>query len=421
LDRADALTCACPPQPLQIEPATTRDPIAGNHLAGLRLSTCKTYRGSRTYSESMWHDGPVRRDGKRGQGVGRLMRRCRAPALALIAAAGLAVNVAIVAAASVRSAHGASGAVRAHGANGTGGREAQPPAPDATFPPSSFAVGVRVLRFIDTSRRIHLANGTSVPRTLVTYVRYPALGPPSRTEEIDAPAARAAGPFPLVIFGHGFAVTPRLYGHLLQSWARAGYVVAAPVFPRANANAPGGPEESDIVNQPGDMSFVISRLLEASRAGSGPLTSLIDSSHIAVSGQSDGAVTALAVAYSRRFSDPRVGAAVIMSGAEMSGVGGFSFPRAGPALLATQGTADTTNEPRFTYKFFNSARGPKYLLRLLGAGHLPPYTRQQPQLSVVERVTIAFLDGYLKHGPQTLQRLASLGSVRGIAAITTDP
>jgi fermentation-respiration switch protein FrsA (DUF1100 family) len=193
------------------------------------------------------------------------------------------------------------------------------------------------------------------------------------------------------------------------------------VFPLGSAGAPGGPDESDIVNQPSDMSFVISRLLEASHAGSGPLTGLIDSSHIAVSGQSDGAVTALAVAYGRRSRDARVGAAVIMSGAEMSGVGGFSFPRGAPPLLATQGTADTTNEPRFTYKFFNSARGPKYLLRLLGAQHLPPYTRQQPQLSIVERTTIAFLDGYLKHRPGALQQLASLGSVPGIAAITADP
>jgi dienelactone hydrolase len=361
----------------------------------------------------------VRRDGKRGEVVGRLMRRCRAPALTLIAAAGLALNVAIAAAVPVTSAHGTSRAARAHGANGTGGREANPPAPGPVPPPPSFAVGVRVLRLIDTSRRIHLRNGTSAPRTLVTYVRYPALGAPGRGDLIDAPAAR--GPFPLVIFGHGFAVTPRLYGHLLQSWARAGYVVAAPVFPLGSANAPGGPDESDIVNQPGDMSFVISRLLEASRAGSGPFTGLIDSSHIAVSGQSDGAVTALAVAYSRRFGDPRVGAAVIMSGAEMSGVGGFSLPRAGPALLATQGTDDTTNEPRFTYKFFNSALGPKYLLRLLGAQHLAPYTRQQPQLSIVERVTIAFLDGYLKHRPQMLKQLASLGSVPGIAAVTADP
>jgi fermentation-respiration switch protein FrsA (DUF1100 family) len=319
------------------------------------------------------------------------MRRCAGRALSLLAASGFALNVAIAAPTPVASADRASRGP-AHTASVTGGQEAKPPGPRAA--PAPFAVGVLVLHLTDTSRRIRLPNRTSVPRSLLTYVRYPALGPPGASDLLDAPPAR--GPFPLIIFGHGFAVTPRLYGHLLQSWARAGYVVAAPVFPLGNAHAPGGPQESDIVNQPGDMSCVISRLLEASRAGSGPSRGLIDPSQIAVSGQSDGAMTALAVAYSRRLRDPRVGAAVIMSGAEMSGVGGYDFPRTAPPLLATQGTADTSNEPRFTYKFFDSAAGPKYLLRLLGAGHLPPYTRQQPQLSVLERVTIAFLDGYLK-------------------------
>jgi len=227
--------------------------------------------------------------------------------------------------------------------------------------------------------------------------------------------------FPLVIFGHGFAVTPSLYARLLQSWARAGYVVAAPVFPLENADAPGGPDESDLINQPTDIRFVISRLLEAGGAGSGPLAGLVDSADIAVAGHSDGGETALAVAYSRKFRDPRVGAAVILSGARMSGVGGFSFPAGSPPLLAAQGTSDTINDPRFTYAFFAAARRPKYQLRLLGAEHLPPYIREQPQLGIVERVTIAFLDGYLKRRPAALQQLASLGSVPRISTLLAEP
>jgi dienelactone hydrolase len=224
-----------------------------------------------------------------------------------------------------------------------------------------------------------------------------------------------------VIFGHGFAVTPSIYQRLLRSWARAGYVVAAPVFPLENANAPGGPDESDLTNQPADMSFVISRILAASSAASSPLSGLVDPARIAVTGQSDGGETALAVAYDSHFRDPRVGAAVILSGAQLPGVGGFTFPRAGPPLLATQGTADTVNPPRFTNDFFARARRPKYLLRLLGAGHLPPYTDQQPQLGIVERVTIAFLDGYLKQRGGAPGRLRSLGAVRGTASLVADP
>ena len=303
-------------------------------------------------------------------------------------------------------------------AAGAGGDEAPPAAGAPLSPP--FAVGLRVLRLVDPSRSIRLPHGRSEPRTLVTYVRYPALGAPTATDVADAPPASAAGPFPLVVFAHGFAVTPTIYSNLLQSWSRAGYVVAAPVFPLENAHAPGGPDESDLVNEPADMSFVISRLLAMSGGGSSALSGLIDPARIAVSGQSDGGETALAVGYSHKFRDRRVDAAVILSGAEMSGVGGFNFT-GGPPLLASQGTADTTNQPRFTYAFFKGARRPKYLLRLLGAGHLPPYTDEQPQLGVVQSVTVAFLDEYLNHSASAPAQLASFARVPRVATLALEP
>ena len=286
---------------------------------------------------------------------------------------------------------------------------------------SSFAVGLRVLRLVDTSRTIELPNGSGEPRTLYTEVRYPALGTPGGNDLPDARPARADGPFPLVVFGHGFDVTPALYARLLQSWARAGFVVAAPVFPLESPGAPGGPDESDLVNQPTDMRFVISRMLAASSASSGPFAGLIDPRQIAVAGQSDGGDTALAVAYDPTYRDPRVHAAVILSGAEIPGTGGFTFPPGGPPLLATQGTADTVNPPSATNAFFDAARRPKYLLSLIGAEHLPPYSDQQPQLSIVEHVTIAFLAGYLEHKPAALARLASVGTLAGVASMIAEP
>ena len=47
-------------------------------------------------------------------------------------------------------------------------------------PRPPFAVGLRILRLVDHSRHIRLPSGASVPRGLVTYVRYPALGPRPR-------------------------------------------------------------------------------------------------------------------------------------------------------------------------------------------------------------------------------------------------
>ncbi len=336
---------------------------------------------------------------------------------AVLAAVALTIALTGPASSSSPPGHAASGASRAAGSQTSA---AAVPAKSPARP-TSFAVGLRVLRFVDTSRSIEVPGAGSQPRALVTVVRYPALGPAGATDVHDAPAARAAGPFPLIVFGHGFAVTPALYARLLQDWARAGYVVAAPVFPLENANAPGGPNESDLPNQPADMRFVISQMRAAGNAGSGPLAGLVNGSQIAVSGQSDGGDTALAVAYDQRFRDPSVGAAVILSGAEIPGIGEFTFPAGGPPLLATQGTADTVNPPSFTNTFFEAARTPKYLLSLLGAEHLPPYSDEQPQLDVVAHVSIAFLDSYLKHSHGALQRMTSLGRVPGVATLQANP
>ncbi len=306
------------------------------------------------------------------------------------------------------------------GAGGDGATGGEPVAGKPDFP-----VGVRVLRYVDPSRLALPRVGHPFARTLPVVLRYPAAaGAPAEHDEFDATAARGAKPFPLIVFAHGFAVTPTTYARLLRAWARAGYVVAAPVFPLERAGAPGGPEEGDLVNEPGDMSFVISKLLAAAAAPDGPLSGLIDPNRIAVAGQSDGGIAALMLAYSRRMRDTRVRAAVVMSGAEQSDIGGYSFA-GGPALLAVQGTADTTNAPAYTYAYFAAASRPKYLLRLLGAGHLPPYTSQQPQLGVVERVSTAFLGGYLASGvgsaAATAAHLLALGDRANLSALTARP
>lgn len=270
--------------------------------------------------------------------------------------------------------------------------------PRRPHPP--FAVGLRVVTLVDRGRHVAIPGAGLRPRTLVTVVRYP----------------RAPGRFPLVLFGHGFAVTPSIYAPLLEAWARAGYVVAAPVFRLENADAPGGPNESDIVNQPADMSFVITEMLRSAFFGR-----RLESHEVAGGGQSDGGNTALAVAYGSRTHDRRVGAAVILSGGEVPRVGELDFSAGGLPLLAIQGTADAVNPPTFTHAFFDGAPTPKYLLNLLGASHLAPYTGVAPWAAVTERVTIAFLDYYLKRNPSGLRRMRTAGDVKGVAALASSP
>jgi predicted dienelactone hydrolase len=279
-----------------------------------------------------------------------------------------------------------------------------------TKPRGPFAVGLLVLRLVDTGRLIG-----SQPRTLVTVVRYPAVGAPSARDLPNAPPERSAGPFPLVVFVHGYRLAPFTYTRLLHAWARAGYVVAAPFFPLTNANAP-AVDRSDLTNQPQDVRFVISRLL-AQRVR--PLRGLVDGSRIALGGHSDGVDTALALTYSQA-RDRRVRAALGFSGAEIAAFTGFSGSARGVPLLAAQGTADSVNSPSGTYSYFAEAPRPKYLLRLVGAEHTAPYQSEQPHLGIVVRVSTAFLDGYVKRDATALQRLSALGSVPGRSTLEID-
>ena len=278
----------------------------------------------------------------------------------------------------------------------------------ATSAAQAFPVGTRVIRVVDHSRSVRLPDGKRVSRTLVTYVRYPAT-----SAATNAPPA-PGGPYPLVVFAEGFNITPAAYAQLLDAWARAGYIVAAPLFPLTNPDAPGGPDESDNVNQPRDMSIVIDRM-ESGAFFRGAVSPV----QIAVAGHSDGAVTALAVAYGADTRDPRVRAALVFAGAAIPPFTGFAVrPPQSPPLLAAQGTADPLNSPANTWAYYGAAPRPKVLLKLLGASHLPPFSYAQPWLRVVERVSTAFLGRYLRHTGVSLRRIARLGTVKHVASAT---
>jgi dienelactone hydrolase len=283
-------------------------------------------------------------------------------------------------------------------------------------PNHRWAVGTYLLNLVDTSRPTAPA-GTdpgSPSRSLPTIVRYPVDGPASAPETPGAPASHLGGPYPLVVFGHGFNSSPDRYAGLLHAWASAGYVVAAPSFPRAVEGAQ--LDEGDLANEPGDLSFVITKLLAAS-GSPGPLSGVLDPSRIGAAGHSDGADAALGLGDNTCCRDGRVKAVVVGEGDEHVFAGGTYFPPGSPPLLLTQGDQDAINPPQYGQQIFADARAPKYLLWLINAEHLEPFTTDQPHLDVVERATVAFFDRYLKGRPDALSTLRSAGAP-GLATMT---
>lgn len=291
------------------------------------------------------------------------------------------------------------------------------PVPVTVDPNHRWAVGTYLLNLVDTSRPTAPAGSDpgSPSRSLPTIVRYPADGSATAPEVSGSPASRLGGPFPLVVFGHGFNSSPDHYAGLLHAWASAGYVVAAPSFPRGVEGAQ--LDENDLANEPADLSFVVTKLL-AVNAAPGPLSGLIDPNRIGAAGHSDGADAALGAGYNTCCRDTRLKAVVIGEADEHVFAGGTYFPPGSPPMLLTQADQDALNPPPLGQQIFADAHSPKYLLWMINAQHLEPFTTDQAHLAVVERATIAFFDRYLKGRADGLSRLRSAGSP-GVATVTT--
>lgn len=265
-------------------------------------------------------------------------------------------------------------------------------------PPRPYAVGWTELNLVDPSR----PTGSTPGRKLPTLVFYPAVGTNPAAEIPGAPGLYHS--WPLVVFAHGYNVTPLTYHDLLHHLASAGFVVAAPSFP---LEAAGGPlDESDLSNEPADIKFVITEVLAAGR-GPGVLTGMIDPAKIGLAGHSDGGEAVLGEAYLPGIADARVGPVVAMSAAGI--LNGNRLP-ASPKhpLLVVQGTADTINPPAKADALFASAPSPKAYLHLLGAGHLPPIADPNQWRPVVEATIVDWFDAWFS-GPNQASAAGRLG------------
>lgn len=252
------------------------------------------------------------------------------------------------------------------------------------------------------------------PRILPTLLRYPVI-----------PAAAAAsgrlarGLFPLVVFAPGYTQCQSSYATLLNTWASAGYVVAGVDFPRTNCHL-ANPDESDLVNQPADMAYVIRQVLAVSLQAHGFLAGLVDPGKIAVSGHSDGGDTVAAIAANTCCRDPAVKAAMVLSGAEWPPMRGSYFTQATPPILFVQGDADNINPPADSIAMYQAdTAGQRFYLDLLGAGHAPPYESQDPAELAVARVTVDFLDRYLAGSPLAGAAMRHDGQVAGVATLVS--
>ena len=282
-----------------------------------------------------------------------------------------------------------------------------------------YAVGTRSYTFVDKSRPT--ASNNAYPgaptRTVRTLLLYPAKGDPAGAAVENAIPIRRKHRFPLIVFSHGFGATGPAYRVVLERFVREGYVVAAPTFPLSSGGAPGGPKITDYVNQPADVSFVLTRVLRLARRHHSGLRHTIDKRHIGTAGHSLGAITTLGVATNSCCLDRRIDAAVAWSGIQLPFAGGTFFSVPTPPLMLVHGTLDRTVPYAGSSAAYNNAPAPKAFVTLIRGPHTP---LGAPWFEPTVRSTTDFFDGFLKHDRKAFRRLAVDANVPGAASLQAE-
>jgi predicted dienelactone hydrolase len=273
------------------------------------------------------------------------------------------------------------------------------PVPSSTSSTQTETPGVvtRTLDITDPSRKTGDEPGRHLPTTLY----YP-----------EDPA----GPLPLVVFSHGLDGDPAGFRFLLQNWAAAGFIVAAPKFPLTSHGSAGVVD--DVLNQPADVSYVLSSVLELNTAPGEELAGRIDADHIAAAGHSLGAITTLGLLFTC-CHDPRITAAVVLAGEAYELPLAYAEPPV--PVLFMHGTQDDTVPFRNGQQAYAAAAGPKAFVELIDGTHSGPYVDPaEPYYPVVRSVTTDFLVWALTGDDAAVGRLRADASVPGVADLIDD-
>jgi dienelactone hydrolase len=209
-------------------------------------------------------------------------------------------------------------------------------------------------------------------RVLVTQVRSPT---------------GTGGKLPVILAIHGADGDPSRLAPLLDVWAKAGHVVAAPTFLKTRKDARGKALASEVAQQAADARFVLDELLDRAPA------LRIDPSEVGVAGMSLGGMTVYGLISHTCCQDGRIQAAIVMAGVHDNFPSGRYVHQSVPVLLI-QGDADIGyHHSRDAYP---QLAPPKFFITLHGERHSPPFEVPRGAVAgVVDVTTTLFWKRYL--------------------------
>jgi dienelactone hydrolase len=231
---------------------------------------------------------------------------------------------------------------------------------------------------------------------------------PDRTVEATIVHPTSGGPYPLLVLSHGLTGHPEEYEQSVPVWAADGFVVVRPAFPLTNADVPGaGQNVSDVVNQPGDVSFVIDEVLADAEDPEHPLHGLVDPEAIGVVGHSLGGATTWAVSFDSATRDDRIDSTVVFAGLTLPMPGGGLEPDSDHPLLVFHGDADDVPLDG-DLAAYELAAPPKWFVTLHGAEHRIAFTDEpSPYDELVTTTLLDFWHGTLDGDAEALERVTA--------------
>ena len=291
---------------------------------------------------------------------------------------------------------------------------------------TTTGIGLKTVTWTDTIPAAGLVvnpapGGSAGPRALVTEIWYPSLGGSKTHPTVRQRPDYAAGPYPVIVFAHGFDTLPATYTALLSSWVDAGFVVVAPLFPDENANKISSLgaatteqlelAESDVVNEPYDIAYVV-----------GEVESGASGSRLERGALAEGARRTRKVRPRRplRRRPGRRGPRLLRAppsyathlrrtfdatvrGPHPVGLGAVGHLRGplGRPVDAVRAKRRRPVQPAEDAATLVHDAGGGFFLKLLGAGHFAPYVGQGPAAPIVEKVTAAFLKDAVAGTPRS--------------------
>ena len=212
------------------------------------------------------------------------------------------------------------------------------------------------------------------------------------------------------MFSHGYHGAPAKFSQLFDVWACAGYIVAAPQFPLTSNRGAPYDQLGDYLNQPSDISFVITQLLN------GPLRDQIDSSRIGAAGLSLGGATTYGLVEAPCCRDPRLRSAAIFDGVRLPFVdplGKNSVP-----LLISHIDTDVAAPYSTAVEGFAEAASPKWFLTFFSGIHPEAYENTpSPHDFTATQTSIDFFDLTLLEDSSARTRLFQDGDNPGESSI----